>query len=211
MYHLIRATMIAVAVAVGLAGCGDSSSSGPGSAAGITAAASTARHEANTRGTASTHKEEQAPTVEKVEIASPVVAQGGTLPSRYTCDGKDVSPPLTWKGIPAGTKELMLDVIKINLVNKKLYFAWAVTGLDPHSRGIRAGRLPSSSIVGRNSAGRVKYELCPPKHTNEKYVAALFALRRRLAAKPGFDATALRQQALIAAKYEGFLIFSYPR
>lgn len=43
-------------------------------------------------------------------LSSPAFQNGGAIPRRYTCDGDDISPPLAWAGIPAGTKSLALIV-----------------------------------------------------------------------------------------------------
>ncbi|MCK4349504.1 MAG: YbhB/YbcL family Raf kinase inhibitor-like protein, partial [Candidatus Krumholzibacteria bacterium] len=43
-----------------------------------------------------------------VELTSPVFEDGGTIPSKYTCDGADVSPPLEWSNVPEDTKSLAL-------------------------------------------------------------------------------------------------------
>jgi Raf kinase inhibitor-like YbhB/YbcL family protein len=43
-------------------------------------------------------------------LASPAIPPGGEIPSQYTCDGADISPPLTWSGVPNGTKSLVLVV-----------------------------------------------------------------------------------------------------
>lgn len=43
-------------------------------------------------------------------LASSVFYHGGEIPGRYTCDGEDVSPPLQWSGVPAGTRSLALIV-----------------------------------------------------------------------------------------------------
>lgn len=177
-----------------------------------TTAASTTSAPAGTARTATSKPvEEVAPTVEKVKISSPAFAPEKAIPARYTCDGQNTSPPLRWGGIPSGTKELMLDIIKIKPVNGKLYFPWAITGLKPTSHGLNPGQLPPGVIVGANSAGHTTYDLCPPKGPREEYLAALFALRYKLPATSGFDAAALRREALSDAKYEGFLNFTYQR
>jgi hypothetical protein len=43
-------------------------------------------------------------------IKSTAFTDGGGIPSKYTCEGKDVSPPLTWEGVPANTRSLVLIV-----------------------------------------------------------------------------------------------------
>jgi phosphatidylethanolamine-binding protein (PEBP) family uncharacterized protein len=150
---------------------------------------------------------EPAPTNAEVKISSPVVGHG-VFPARYTCDGANISPPLHWQGIPAGTAELMLDVLNFEPVDGKLYFGWAVAGINPKSSGVAAGALPPGAVVGVNSAGQAKYSLCPAKTgVREDYIAVLFALPRRLRVKPGFNAAALRLQAERTAQFEGFMFF----
>jgi phosphatidylethanolamine-binding protein (PEBP) family uncharacterized protein len=152
-----------------------------------------------------------APVVEKISLTSPVLTYNGAIPARYTCDGKDTPPPLHWTGIPPGTAELMLDIIKIKPENGALSFAWAVTGLSPTTTGIIEGKLPSGAIVGANSQGDAAYRLCPPKGTREEYVIALFALLHHHPAKTGFEPAELRLQAEHDANYQALYIFKYPR
>ncbi|HUC72837.1 MAG TPA: hypothetical protein VMS01_16735 [Stellaceae bacterium] len=42
-------------------------------------------------------------------LASPEFAQGGQIPTEYTCDGADISPALSWSGAPPGTRSLVLE------------------------------------------------------------------------------------------------------
>jgi hypothetical protein len=43
-------------------------------------------------------------------LASPAIPPSGEIPSQYTCDGADISPPLTWSGLPSGTQSLIVVV-----------------------------------------------------------------------------------------------------
>ena len=45
-----------------------------------------------------------------LKLSSPAFADGGAIPQKYTCEGKDLSPPLAWSGVPAGAKSLVLIV-----------------------------------------------------------------------------------------------------
>src|SRR5262245_6031063 len=45
-----------------------------------------------------------------LRLNSPAFRDGSPIPAKYTCEGQDVSPPLTWSGIPDGTKSLVLIV-----------------------------------------------------------------------------------------------------
>jgi phosphatidylethanolamine-binding protein (PEBP) family uncharacterized protein len=227
--HLVRGRMTPAALLVALvllAGCGSSSGSRGGQAATVatqSAAATTAPQTTSTQTTSTAtsqtsavapapkHAEERVPVTEKIAVASPVVPTEGVLPSQYTCDGRNVALPLRWTGIPAGTAELMLDVLDVNPVHGQLFFDWAVAGLKPGSTGITGGKLPAGAVAGTNGFGRTGYDLCPAKGAPEKYVVVLFALPHKLGVKKGFDPTALRRQALRHATYEGFLFFSYKR
>ncbi|HUN77874.1 MAG TPA: YbhB/YbcL family Raf kinase inhibitor-like protein [Solirubrobacteraceae bacterium] len=135
----------------------------------------------------------------------------GALPARYTCDGHNQPPPLRWKKVPAGTAELMLDVMKIAPVNGRLFVAWAVAGLKPSLRAIGAGKLPAGAVVGANSLGQASYDLCPPKGPSESYVAVLLALPHKLGLQTGFDGREARDRAIHEATFESSLIFSYQR
>ncbi|MGB8698576.1 MAG: hypothetical protein WCD18_04095, partial [Thermosynechococcaceae cyanobacterium] len=49
-----------------------------------------------------------APTAMALQLSSSAFAANAAIPSKYTCDGQDVSPPLQWTGIPAQTRSLVL-------------------------------------------------------------------------------------------------------
>lgn len=137
------------------------------------------------------------------------VGSTGTIARQYTCGGSNSSPVLHWSGVPAGTKEMVLFVMSLLPVSNKLFFDWAVAGLDPHLGGIPAGQLPPGAIVGRNSYGQTAYSICPAHGKRESYVFAVYALPEHLSATPGFDPTTLRQHAKQVARHAGLLVGSY--
>ncbi len=205
--------LLAAALATGCGGgSSTAASSSQPSAAATTAQTQTTTQPASTS-PATTHTSQHAhasvPTVAEVKISSPAL-QAEALPARYTCDGANISPPLSWRGIPPGTVELMLDVINLKPLNNQLHIDWAVAGIDPNSTGTAAGTLPPGAILGTNSSGHTAYSLCPPHH-HEDYLTVLFALPRHLHVKPGFNAAALRHEAVHTAEFEGFLFFHYTR
>lgn len=137
------------------------------------------------------------------------VGSTGTIARQYTCGGSNSSPVLRWSGVPAGTKEMVLFVMSLVPVSNKLFFDWAVAGLDPHLGGIPAGQLPPGAIVGRNSYGQTAYSICPAGGKRESYVFAVYALPEHLSVNPGFDPATLRQQAKHLARHAGLLVGSY--
>lgn len=138
-----------------------------------------------------------------------LAAVGRVIERRYTCDGADQSPPLRWSGIPAKAAELVLFVMNLKPVAGKLFFDWAIAGIDPKSRGLPAGRLPAGAVLGRNGFGKDGYSICPSGHAREQYAFALFAPSRRLSPRPGFDPLRLRAQILGFAPNSALLAASY--
>jgi phosphatidylethanolamine-binding protein (PEBP) family uncharacterized protein len=153
-------------------------------------------------------------TVASMLLESPSVPPSsggpGALPAQYTCDGKSTSPALRWKGVPEGTAELTLFAMNLQPVQGKLFFNWAVAGISPTSEEIKAGQLPKGAVVGRNSFGKVDYELCP-EGSGETYMFALFAIPKKLSPSRGFDPFALRQEVTDTSGSVGLLAVSYAR
>lgn len=152
-------------------------------------------------------------TAATIELSSPAAQAGSTsageLPAAFTCDGADRSPPLRWHAVPSGTAELALFVMNAKPIDGELFFDWAVAGIDPKSKGLRAGQTATGAIVGRNASGDVGYSICPPKGAEETYIFALYALPRRLSPQPGFNPASLRTQAVSASREAGLLAVTY--
>lgn len=113
-------------------------------------------------------------------LTSPGFEQGKRIPSRYTCDGKDLSPPLAWTDPPPGTRSLALLMDDPDAPSG-VYSHWVVQGIPPSARSLAEGTghgatLPPGSVEGRNSGGGSGYSgPCPPKGTH-RYFFRLFAL-----------------------------------
>jgi phosphatidylethanolamine-binding protein (PEBP) family uncharacterized protein len=152
-------------------------------------------------------------TLASIRLSSPAL-QGGQsaspLPATYTCDGKDTWPSLRWAGVPPGTAELALFAMNVEPVGEKLFFDWAVAGLDPGLGGLKTGVLPKGAVLGRNSFGKSGYSICPPG-SEETYIFALYALPKALSLDRGFDPRTLRDEALRVSGNVGLLAASYAR
>jgi len=149
-------------------------------------------------------------TTASVTLASPSFAGGAQLPVRYTCDGKNESPPLQWAGLPSEAAELVLFALNMNPVNEALFFDWAVAGLDPSLDSIEAGELPAGAVEGKNSFGNRGYSLCPPGKS-ENYIFLLYAIPKALDPKPGFDPLPLREEVVRQSGNVGLLSAIYTR
>lgn len=91
--------------------------------------------------------EQSALPVTDISLSSPAIARIGassryTIAREYTCHGSGRSLPLQWSGVPANTKELAVFAISTRPVAGKLYFDWALAGIDPKLTGLQAGQQP---------------------------------------------------------------------
>jgi phosphatidylethanolamine-binding protein (PEBP) family uncharacterized protein len=152
-------------------------------------------------------------TVTDMTLYSPDLPRASTspLPATYTCDGQDSWPRLSWQGTPPGTAELALLVMNSQPIEDKVFFDWAVAGIDPSISGLEAGKLPKGAVVGKNSFGKVGYSICPPPQSRESYVLLLYALPKSLDPKRGFEPLAFREATLAISGNAGLMAVSYAR
>ena len=100
-------------------------------------------------------------------LVSPAFPPGGGIPAEYTCDGADISPPLSWSGLPDGTRSLVL-VVEDPDAPAGAFRHWAAfdipaasSGLD---RGYGASRPASGFREAKNDFGKAGYGgPCPPR------------------------------------------------
>jgi phosphatidylethanolamine-binding protein (PEBP) family uncharacterized protein len=203
----------ALIVALALAGCGGSSSTQSSSSSSTTAASatptsSTASATTTATTTSSTTTSEKAPNLD-IKMAGSIKLD--PISAHYTCDGANVSPPISWSGVPSNTVEIDLFLFNLAPVHGKLFADWAVAGLSPKLHGLSAGQLPPGAIVGRNSRGQTAYSLCPAKGPLVRYAFLMYALPKKIPVSSGFDTEALRERALHTAESAGLLGLSYKR
>ena len=116
-------------------------------------------------------------------LTSPAIAPGSGIPSQYTCDGADISPPLAWSGVPGGTQSLVL-VVDDPDAPSGVFRHWAVFDIPAGSSGLDVGYSAARPATGfheaRNDFGKPGYGgPCPPKgHGVHHYHFRLFAIRR---------------------------------
>jgi hypothetical protein len=124
-----------------------------------------------------------------LEIHSTAFAAGGAIPSKFTCEGQDVSPPLAWSDVPKGTKSLVLIVDDPDAPDPKApkmtWVHWVLANLPPSAtglaEGVAAAALPKGTIEGLNDWKRTGYGgPCPPIGRH-RYFHKLYALDRELA------------------------------
>ncbi|MDA8107734.1 MAG: YbhB/YbcL family Raf kinase inhibitor-like protein [Betaproteobacteria bacterium] len=114
------------------------------------------------------------------KLTSSAFAEGGAIPSKYTCDGSDVSPPLAWSGVPAGAKSLALIVDDPDAPDpaapKMTWVHWVVYEIPPSQSAIAEGAQPPGAKGGLNDWKRTGYGgPCPPIGRH-RYFFKLYAL-----------------------------------
>jgi len=120
-----------------------------------------------------------------MELTSSAFAPNADIPSLYTCEGRDLSPPLAWTGVPAGTKSLALIVDDPDAPDpaapKLTWVHWVLYNIPPDTPGFAAGQsrlsdLPAGTREGLNDWKRGGYGgPCPPIGRH-RYVHKLYAL-----------------------------------
>ena len=117
-------------------------------------------------------------------ITSTVFAEGGDIPSKYTCQGQDLSPALSWFSVPDGTHSLALIVDDPDAPDpaapKMTYVHWVLynipTGANGLPEAVEPGSLPEGTLEGLNDWGRTGYGgPCPPIGRH-RYFHKLYAL-----------------------------------
>ncbi len=138
------------------------------------------------------------------------------IPTRYTCDGESVSPPLSWSDVPSAIGAFALIVDDPDAPGG-VFTHWVVVDLPAGTsalpEGVPAtGRLDNGAVQGRNDFGREGYgPPCPPRGSPHHYRFTLYALDAPLGLQPG----ASKQQVLDAMqghiRAEGRLVGTYQR
>ncbi len=111
----------------------------------------------------------------RLTVSSAAFADQADIPTEYTCDGEEESPPLRWSKVPDGTRSIAILVDDPDAPQGN-FTHWVITGLPPTTRHIDAGALPKGAIEGTNGAGKTGWVgPCPPKGKHH-YVFRVFAL-----------------------------------
>ncbi len=148
-----------------------------------------------------------------MKLISPAFADNGPIPTRYCCDGTDISPPLEWSALPADTRSLVLIVDDPDAPDpaapKTTWVHWLLYNLPPESSGLAeaVARLPAGTGVGLNDWRRADYGgPCPPVGRH-RYFFKLYALNKVLGdlghpLKKDLEA-AMQGHVLASAQYMG--------
>ncbi|HMF95797.1 MAG TPA: YbhB/YbcL family Raf kinase inhibitor-like protein [Vicinamibacterales bacterium] len=162
------------------------------------------------------------PPPQTIVVRSPTIAADQPIPRDYTADGRNISPPLTWSGVPSGTKQLALVVEDPDAGNPPPFVHWVLYNLPPAATGVPEGisidpaaPIPKEiggAIQGVSGFRRPIYRgPAPPPGKPHHYHFVIYALDADLGLKPGLtraDLLAAIRGHVIA---QGELVATYER
>ncbi|HEX9201466.1 MAG TPA: YbhB/YbcL family Raf kinase inhibitor-like protein [Acidobacteriaceae bacterium] len=123
-------------------------------------------------------------------LTSPAFPNNGKIPEKYTCDGADRSPKLTWIEVPANTRSLALIADDPD-APAGVWTHWLIWNIPADAANLpentpKLTTLPSGARQGRNDFHRIGYAgPCPPPGTAHRYFFKLYALDAQLNLKAG--------------------------
>ncbi|MBF0559307.1 MAG: YbhB/YbcL family Raf kinase inhibitor-like protein [Nitrospirae bacterium] len=117
-------------------------------------------------------------------LSSTAFQNNGSIPSKYTCDGSDINPPLAIENIPSGTKSLALIVDDPD-APMGTWVHWLVWNIAPNTNVIKENDVPKGALLGLNDFRKQPYGgPCPPSGTH-RYFFKLYALDTTLGLPAG--------------------------
>lgn len=124
----------------------------------------------------------------KFALSTTAFLDEGVLPVLYTCDGKDLSPQLTWTDFPDKTQTFALILSDADAPGGTFYH-WVIYNIPKSVTTIEEGKIISTGTMGKNDWGKAQYNgPCPPKGGAHTYTFTLYALDSKLDLPAGADA-----------------------
>lgn len=125
----------------------------------------------------------------EITVKSPAFEQGKPIPEEYTCDGRNISPPLRWSNIPEEAQSLAMIVDDPD-APRGTFTHWIIWNIPPDLAEFSANvdkekMLPNGARQGINDAGKIGYTgPCPPSGTH-RYFFKVYALDSTIDLAPG--------------------------
>jgi len=144
-----------------------------------------------------------------MKITSSAFQEGGNIPSKFTCDGSDTSPPLQITGVPSEAKSLVLIADDPDAPGG-LFTHWLIWNIPPQTNSISEGSAPKG-VPGTNDFGKSGYKgPCPPPGTH-RYSFKIYALDRELDLRGGAKRSQLDAAMKGHVVAQGVLVGRYAR
>ena len=131
---------------------------------------------------------------EHLTLTSSAFEDGQAIPTKYTGEGKDISPPLAWEHAPDGTKQFVLIMDDPDAPTNEPWVHWVIYAITAETTALMEDRPrdkkldePKDALQGRNSWGKIGYRGPMPPKADKKhtYVFTLYALDEAIELKAG--------------------------
>ena len=145
----------------------------------------------------------------KLKVSSTAFANNGSIPMKYSCEGEEVSPPLTIDDVPAGSKSLAIVLHDPDAPREGGFRAWVVYNIDVANKNIPENFKGGEQ--GLNGAGKPGYKgMCPPTGEHH-YHFIVYALDITLNADAKTDKAALEKNIQGHILAQGELVGLYKK
>lgn len=111
-----------------------------------------------------------------MNISSPAFSNNTLIPSRYSHQGGNVSPPLELREVPEGTKSLALICHDPDAPRKEGFIHWVVWNINPTVTTIEENTLPAGAVEGTTDWGATRWDGPQPPSGTHRYIFYLYAL-----------------------------------
>ncbi len=155
-----------------------------------------------------------------IRVTSEAFKPGQPILRKYTGDGEDISPRLSWTGVPERTKELALIVEDPDAPRPEPFVHWVIYKIPADAPGLIEGippqaklKSPAGAVQGKNSFGKTGYggPAPPPGHGTHHYHFRVYALDQPLKVQGGLDAKTLVAAISGHVLDQGELVGTYQR
>lgn len=123
----------------------------------------------------------------ELQITSESFADRSPIPQRFTGEGADISPQLSWSNVPSAAKQLVLICDDPNAPGIDPFVHWVLYNIPAEKSALDEGASEDIGTHGRNSFGRQRYNgpMPPPGHGVHNYEFKLYAIDKKLELPPG--------------------------
>jgi Raf kinase inhibitor-like YbhB/YbcL family protein len=146
-----------------------------------------------------------------MKLTSPYFDTNAMIPEKYTCDGENVNPALSFEDVPSEAKSLVL-IVEDPDAPSKTWIHWVVYHIDPATKEIAENSVPQGVDLGMTDFGKPSYGgPCPPSGQTHHYYFKLYALDEKLQIEGNPDADAVKSYMMNHILAEAQLVGLYKR
>jgi Raf kinase inhibitor-like YbhB/YbcL family protein len=147
-----------------------------------------------------------------IKVESSAFPEGGPIPRKYTGEGRDVSPPLSWDGLPTQTVSVAILCDDPDAPRATPWVHWVLADLPADLHHLDEGES-DVGVKGRNDFGHNGYggPMPPPGHGVHHYHFHVYALDRKTGLSPGATKDALLSRIEGHVLAQGDLVGTYER